>query len=135
MGFGIWELSNLWQRQFNQELEPTGLTHAQFLILAGACELSREAGQGISQSTIAKWAHTDKMMTSKLVRTLTAKKFLKRGESKTDSRANTVSPTDRGIKACKQATAVMQRFEKAFFAPLRKEKGVTKRIEQIVSRR
>jgi DNA-binding MarR family transcriptional regulator len=132
MGFRIWELSNKWQREFNTALQPAGITHAQFLILSAACTLAQSEPGGVSQSALSKWSHTDKMMTSKLVRTLTQKKHIKKSGSTIDARANRVSPTEKGLKVYHKANQIMEGFEKKFFAPFRKEKAIAKRITQVI---
>lgn len=34
-GFLLWQVSNLWQRKMKAELSDLGLTHVQFVLLAG----------------------------------------------------------------------------------------------------
>ena len=40
-GFLLWQVTNLWQRRIRAALEPLGLTHVQFVFVAGAITCSR----------------------------------------------------------------------------------------------
>jgi DNA-binding MarR family transcriptional regulator len=76
-GFVMWQVSMLWQRKLKFELDKLDLTHAQFLLLAALDYLSGQKNI-VSQQDLAKHIRIDKMMTSKILRTMQKKGFLTR---------------------------------------------------------
>jgi DNA-binding MarR family transcriptional regulator len=131
-GFSLWLVCNMWQRELRKALIDLDLTHAQYVLLHAACEL----GKGDDPITQIKLAHdtgTDKMMVSKILRTLETKKLLKRADLKTDNRAKNIVVTAKGLELCKLATDVVNDFEKTFFAPVAKnEKTLIKAFAKIL---
>jgi DNA-binding MarR family transcriptional regulator len=116
-GFLLWQVTNLWQREIKKALEPYGLTHSQFVLMASIHWLSL---QKLSVTQIVLSSHTkiDPMTTSTVLRTLQTKGFLQRQEHLTDTRAKTVELTAEGRKVTKQAVKTIEAFDKAFFATL-----------------
>lgn len=115
-GFTLWLVCNLWQRELRKALQPLDLTHAQYILLHAACELGMEKAD-ITQIALANATGTDKMMVSKILRTLESKKLLKRSGLKTDNRAKSISATAKGLELCQKASEVVEDFEKTFFTP------------------
>ena len=74
-GFIMWQVSMLWQRKLKNGLDKFGITHAQFLLLASLHHLG-QVKTIVSQQDLAKHVRIDKMMTSKILRTLQKKVFL-----------------------------------------------------------
>ncbi len=68
-GFLLWHATLRWQRAVAAALRPLGLTHVQFVLLAGGWWLS-QGDRWPSQRELADHAGTDRMMTSQVVRTL-----------------------------------------------------------------
>ena len=67
-GFALWRVSNAWQRALRGALQPYGITHAQFVVLA---TLSWVGGEVASkQHEIAGLAGMDPMTTSQVARSL-----------------------------------------------------------------
>lgn len=132
-GFTLWLVCNLWQREMRRALLPFDLTHAQFILLKAAHDLSQQTEQDISQMKLANVTGTDKMMVSKILRTLEAKKLLKRAGMKTDSRAKKVTITPKGIELFSESQLVVEDFERDFFLPaIKNEKGLTKALSKIL---
>lgn len=132
-GFTLWLVCNLWQREMRKALLPFGLTHAQFILLKAAYDLTQQKEEDISQMKLALTTGTDKMMVSKILRTLEAKKLLKRGDMKTDSRAKKITLTPKGAELYKNSLEVVEEFEKNFFLPaIKNEKGLTKALSKIL---
>src|SRR5215213_4555540 len=71
-GFLPWHLTLAWQRAVTAVLEPLGLTHVQFVLLACAWWMSGQ-GQVPNQLQLARQAGTDVKMTSQVVRRLEGK--------------------------------------------------------------
>jgi MarR family transcriptional regulator, organic hydroperoxide resistance regulator len=67
-GLLLWQVTNSWQRRIRRALKETGLTHVQFVLLTTTNWLN-DANLPTTQSKVAKFAHTDVMMTSQVIRT------------------------------------------------------------------
>lgn len=114
-GFVLWQVSNHWQREIKKALDQFGLTHAQFVVLAGAYWLGQQESS-VTQAALAAHARIDKMMTSKVLRTLESKKLLQRSEHTTDTRAKSIELTPAGVRLVVQAAWAVEEFEASFFA-------------------
>jgi DNA-binding MarR family transcriptional regulator len=131
-GFSLWLVCNMWQRELRKALLNHDLTHAQYVLLQAACELGK-SDDAITQIKLAQATGTDKMMVSKILRTLETKKLLKRADLKTDNRAKSIAVTSKGVELYGRATEVVNDFEKAFFAPIAKnEKTLVKAFAKIL---
>ena len=113
-GFLLWQVTNLWQREIKKALEPYGLTHSQFVLMASIHWLTLHK-QEVTQVVLSN--HT-KMTTSTVLRTLQQKGFLQRQEHLTDTRAKTVGLTDEGKKIIKKAIVTVENFDVQFFSLL-----------------
>jgi len=122
MGFIFWQITNLWQRKIVQALEPTSLTHVQFVLLA-AIGWHNQKKEIVSQALLARFAKTDVMMTSKVVRTLEQKGLLRREEHQTDTRAFSLILTAQGIKKLNQAMPLVADVDKKFFKVLKGQRS------------
>jgi DNA-binding MarR family transcriptional regulator len=116
-GFLLWKATNLWQREIKKTLKKFDLTHTQFVILASTYWLSSKT-ENITQVEIANFIDIDKMMTSNVIRKLIEKKFLKRKEHKTDTRAKTINLTEKGIETLKKSVKEVENFDVTFFGQL-----------------
>ena len=85
-GFLLWQVANQWQRLQRSALGEIGITHVQFILLAGLAWLEQRESS-VSQARLAEFCKTDPMMTSQVVRTLERAKLLKREDHPTDRRA------------------------------------------------
>lgn len=112
-GFVLWQVSNHWQREIKKALDQFGLTHAQFVVLAAAYWLGQQGS--VTQTALAAHARIDKMMTSKVLRTLEGKKLLQRAEHTTDTRAKAIELTPGGVRLVVQAAWAVEEFETSFF--------------------
>lgn len=119
-GFLLWQVTNLWQREIKKALEPFGLTHSQFVLLASIHWLTLQK-QEVTQIVLSSHTKIDPMTTSTVLRTLQAKGFVKRQEHATDTRAKTVALTEDGKKLVKLAVKKVEAFDKSFFATLGKK--------------
>ena len=93
------------------------LTHTQFVLLASLSWLSRESN-AVTQVDIANQSNADRMMVSKVLRTLEEKKFITRQEHETDTRAKTIQPTDAGREKLQKAIIQVENTDKDFFATI-----------------
>ena len=104
-GFLLWTVSNAWQRRVRAALEPLGLTHVQFVLLASLAWLARD-GAVVTQVELARHAATDVMMTSQVLRALESRGLLERHPHPADARA-------RALAAC--AIPAVEAADAAFF--------------------
>ena len=116
-GLLLWRVSNLWQRRIRAALEPFGLTHPQFVLLAGLAWLER-AAEPVTQVQLADHLGMDVMTTSQVLRTLEGKRLLERRPHPTDSRARALRLTGGGLDLTARAVPVVEATDAAFFAQL-----------------
>ncbi|TVT58891.1 MarR family transcriptional regulator [Amycolatopsis rhizosphaerae] len=113
-GFLLWHVTLAWQRAVTAALQPLGLTHAQFVLLASAWWLS-EQGEVPNQLRLARHAGTDVKMTSQIVRKLEEKKLLRREIDPADTRARRLRPTPAGRNLARRAIAAVESVDADFF--------------------
>jgi DNA-binding MarR family transcriptional regulator len=107
----------LWQREIKKALEPYGLTHSQFVLMASIHWLTLHK-QAVTQILLSSHTKIDPMTTSTVLRTLQSKGLLQRQEHATDTRAKTVALTDKGTKMIKKAVVTVEDFDREFFTAL-----------------
>lgn len=114
IGLLFWQSSMLWQRKVKQVLQSYDLTHTQFVILAVIEELS-EQNICITQKKISDFSMIDVMTVSSTVRLLEKKGLLFRVPYEKDSRANSISNTEKGKACLQQAVISVENVDKMFF--------------------
>ena len=115
-GFLLWRMSNQWQRQQRAALQPLGLTHTQFVMLAVVTWFSTQAP--LTQARLSQLTGSDPMTTSQTVRTLLANGLVERAAHPTDTRAKVISVSDTGRALAHKAVQVVEEVDRQFFAPL-----------------
>jgi MarR family transcriptional regulator, organic hydroperoxide resistance regulator len=115
-GFLLWKVSNAWQRRQRAALQPLGLTHSQFVLLATATWFGRT--ETLTQVRLAELTGVDVMTTSQVLRTLEAAKLIERDAHPDDPRAKTIAVTARGRELARRAIVVVEATDEAFFAPV-----------------
>ena len=113
-GYLLAHVNMLWQRKQKKALDPLDLTHTQFVLLASLSWLSRESN-AVTQVDIANQSNADRMMVSKVLRTLEEKKFITRQEHETDTRAKTIQLTNAGRETLQKAIIKVENTDKDFF--------------------
>lgn len=116
-GYLLGQLTMLWQRKLKKVLDPLDLTQTQFVLLAALGWLSKK-NKAVTQVDIANQSNADRMMVSKVLRTLEDKKFITRQEHKTDTRAKTIQLTTGGELVLQQAIIAVENADLDFFATL-----------------
>jgi DNA-binding MarR family transcriptional regulator len=114
-GFLLWRTTLSWQRRVAAALEPLGLTHVQFVLLACVWWLNGQGHQP-NQLAIASQAATDVKMTSEVLRRLEQKGLIERTVDPQDSRARVIAVTRTGTALAKRAIAVVEQADTEFFA-------------------
>ncbi|MDD4994240.1 MAG: MarR family transcriptional regulator [Paludibacter sp.] len=113
-GYLLAHLTMLWQRKQKKALDPLDLTHTQFVLLASLSWLSRESN-AVTQVDIANQSNADRMMVSKVLRTLEEKKLVTRQEHEKDTRAKTIQLTSTGREILQKAIIKVENVDKDFF--------------------
>lgn len=131
-GFLLWHLTLAWQRAVTAVLEPLGLTHVQFVLLACAWWLGRQ-GEVPNQLQLARQAGTDVKMTSQVVRRLEAKGLLDRRVDPGDSRARRLRLTAAGDRLARRAIAAVEEADAEFFGAEAVE--VTSLLQRLLGQR
>ncbi|RZS89567.1 MarR family transcriptional regulator [Motilibacter rhizosphaerae] len=121
-GFLLWRATLRWQRTMAATLQPLGLTHVQFVLLASSWWLGEHGGPP-HQRALAAHASTDVMMTSSVVRALEARGLVRRTPDPQDSRAKRVTVTEEGAALARQAMQAVEAADAAFFAAAQQEFG------------
>ncbi|WP_223233170.1 MarR family winged helix-turn-helix transcriptional regulator [Chitinophaga sp. CF418] len=98
-------------------MDPLDLTHTQFVLLCALAWLSRESDR-VTQVDIANQGNADRMMVSKVLRTLEEKKFITRHEHPTDTRAKTIKLTPDGEMVLQKAIICVETVDLDFFNKL-----------------
>lgn len=116
-GFLLWQVSNLWQRKLNAGLRQVGLTHVQFVLLAGIEWLSYSQ-ENVTQVQLAAHAKVDVMMTSNVLRSLEKKGLVTRKIHPVDTRAKSVILTEAGRDVFLAAVKIVDQIDNNFFSVL-----------------
>ncbi|WET01459.1 MarR family transcriptional regulator [Flavobacterium sp. YJ01] len=116
-GYLLGQLTMFWQRKQKRVLDPLDLTQTQFVLLAALGWLSKKSNS-VTQIDIANQSNSDRMMVSKVLRTLEQKGFVTRQEHKTDTRAKTIRLTDAGEMVLQKAIVEVENADLDFFSAL-----------------
>lgn len=116
-GYLLGQLTTLWQRKQKKVLDPLDLTITQFVMLAALVWLSKTS-DAVTQVDIANQSNSDRMMVSKVLRTLEDKKFISRQEHETDTRAKTIRMTSAGETVLQKALQKVESTDIEFFSAL-----------------
>lgn len=116
-GYLLGQVTMLWQRKQKRVLDPLDLTHTQFMILASLAWLSKTI-KNVTQVDIANQGNMDRMMVSKVLRTLEEKLFITRQEHETDTRAKTIKLTTVGETVLQKAIIEVENVDEDFFSTL-----------------
>jgi len=116
-GYLLGHVTMLWQRKQKKVLDPLNLTQTQFVLLAALGWLSRESN-AVTQVDIANQSNADRMMVSKVLRTLEEKKFITRQEHEVDTRAKTIKLTKEGTEVLQKAIVKVENADIEFFSAI-----------------
>jgi DNA-binding MarR family transcriptional regulator len=116
-GYLLGQLTMLWQRKLKKVLDPLDLTQTQFVLLAALGWLSKKSNS-VTQVDIANQSNADRMMVSKVLRTLEEKGFITRQEHETDTRAKTIRLTEIGETILQKGLIEVENADLDFFASL-----------------
>lgn len=113
-GFLLWHATMRWQRRIVAALDPLGLTHVQFVVLACIWWSTRH-GDLVNQAGVASIAGIDPTMTSEVIGRLEMKRLITRIRHPDDSRAKSISPTAAGVDVAARAIRAVEKVDAEFF--------------------
>ena len=113
-GYLLGQLTMLWQRKQKKVLDPLDLTQTQFVLLAALGWLLKNSN-AVTQVDIANQSNADRMMVSKVLRTLQEKGFITRQEHEIDTRAKIIKLTNSGETVLQKAIIAIENADLAFF--------------------
>jgi DNA-binding MarR family transcriptional regulator len=116
-GFLVWRLATEWRAAMDRVLEPSGLTQAQYAVLAPLYAMSRD-GRRPSQRQVADLTGIDAVYVSRLVRTLERGGFVTRAVNTADTRAVELAVTEQGSAALQKAVRAVFELRDRLTAPL-----------------
>lgn len=116
-GYLLYHLTIIVERKIKRELDKLGITHTQFIVLANIFRLSDDS-KILTQIDIANKSKMDKMMVSKILRTLQTKDLVTREVHTTDTRAKTILITQNGKTLLEKAFETVKKAENSFFEPI-----------------
>ena len=114
-GYLLGQVNMLWQRTHKKVLDPLNLTQTQFVLMAAVAWLSKH-NDNVTQVDIATQSNSDRMMVSKVLRTLEKKQYISRHPHATDSRAKVIQLTEEGATLLQTVLTAIESADRAFFA-------------------
>ena len=118
-GFLLWKTTTIWQRLVKKALEPSGISHAQFVLLASLLWFDLQKKK-LTQVDLIDSTKLDKMTVSSSLKKLVTLGLVSRVENQEDTRAKLVSLTSKGKSLAKKLVPVVEKVDKEFFAELKK---------------
>jgi DNA-binding MarR family transcriptional regulator len=116
-GYLLWRLTTRLRAAVDRILDPLGLTHAQYTLLASLYGYSRTGAQP-SQRELADWTGLEPIFVSKLARALEEAGLIERTRHRADPRAVQLRLTDAGTDIAQRAIAIIHAFQEEFTAPI-----------------
>ncbi|AEV84801.1 transcriptional regulator slyA [Actinoplanes sp. SE50] len=113
-GFWLHHAALTWRAELDARLRPLGLTPTQFMLLASAGWLEHVSGPP-TQQQVADEAGADRMMTSRVVRTLQERGLLTRSPDPASPPSLRLSLTDAGRAVTRQATRAARDVDTLIF--------------------
>ncbi len=113
-GFWLQPAALSWRAELDTRLRPLGLTPTQFIVLASVSWLEHLSGAP-TQQAVAEQAGADRMMTSKVARTLEQRGLLVRKPHGADARALRLALTPAGRTMVNHGTRAARDVDALFF--------------------
>lgn len=114
IGFVLWRVTHLYQREVERALRPHGLTHLQFTTLAMVGWMCR-SGEAPTQAELARAANIHSMQVSLMLKALETKGLVSRPRTAADSRVRYVEVTSAGVDALRTAFPIAIALQEELF--------------------
>lgn len=118
-GFLLWQTTMIWQRQIKKSLEHYDISHAQFVIIATLMWFDAN-NYDVTQVLIVTQTKLDKMTVSKSLKKLASLGFVNRIEHTTDTRAKSVTLTNKGKEMLYILVPIVEGIDAKFFGTIPK---------------
>ncbi len=124
----------IWQRQIKRALEPHDISHAQFVIMATLMWFE-DHHYDTTQILIVNCSKLDKMTVSKSLRKLVALGCVHRIEHETDTRAKSVSLTEKGKEMVRTLVPIVEGIDSTFFgkASIHEQKSLVQILAKLTA--
>lgn len=106
------------------------LTQTQ-LVLLGSLMMYTRGGKVVTQIDLADHLKADKMMVSKVLRTLEKKGFIIRENHPEDGRAKSLVVTEKGLKIIEATLKVVTKFNEEFFSVLDNQDEFVRQLKKL----
>jgi DNA-binding MarR family transcriptional regulator len=123
IGLLLWQVSRQWEKTIKVVLFRQEFTYLEYILLSRLVELEKTETQ-ITQVKLAHYSGTEIMLTSKALRVLEEKGFIKRKKFTSDSRANLIGIADKGIKKVEKIQKSVEEEEARFFNSLDTKRSI-----------
>lgn len=128
-GFLLWRVASEWQRLQRKALDGIGITHPQFVLLAGIRSLESSESP-VTQAVLARFVHMDEMVTSQVLRGLESRGLLIRSPHPDDNRSKCLNLAPAGAKLLRLAVPLVENVDGIFFSLSDKQLGEMSKIFQ-----
>lgn len=135
-GFLLWQTTVIWQRKIKKALDPYGIAHAQFVVLAILLWYETQKQQP-TQVLLANQSKLDKMTVSKSLKKLVQLGLVKRSEDEQDTRAKNVSLSSKGKALAYQLVKAVGKVDREFFDHVSssEQKSLTRLFVRLVAQK
>jgi DNA-binding MarR family transcriptional regulator len=120
LGFLLWQVTTLWQREIKSALKEYDTSHAQFVVLANLLWFE-EKNMSSTQADIVSQSKIDKMSVSASLKELVKMGLVTRKENEEDSRFKSVNLTNKGREHARTLVALIESCDRDYFNKLSKE--------------
>ncbi len=105
------------ERKIRELLVDFDLTETQLTLLIRLMVMTKKC-EVITQMNLAEYVHADKMLVSKVLRTMEKKGLIIRENHPTDSRAKSLAMTEKGLKTIDTVLSRVVKLDEEFFSVL-----------------
>jgi DNA-binding MarR family transcriptional regulator len=116
-GFWLHHAALAWRQLFERRLRPLEVTPTQFMLLTAVSWLTATTGKPPTQQEAADHAGADRMMTSKVVQTLTERGVIVREHDVADARVRRLRLTERGRALVQAGIRIAVDLDAELFGP------------------
>lgn len=116
-GLLLWQVSRLWEKKMKEILARQEMTYLEYVLMSRLVAMEKK-DPNITQVKLATQAGSEIMLTSKALRSLEDRGFIRRKKYSGDSRANLLSLTEKGHRKIEKTTKLAEAAENDFFSGL-----------------
>ncbi|MGF6768242.1 DNA-binding MarR family transcriptional regulator [Paraburkholderia sp. GAS199] len=114
IGFVLWKMFHLYQREVDRVLSPLDLTHLQFTTLTLTAWLGQD-GDTVTLTSLVRHSDIHKVQLSQMLKSLEQKGMVIRTTSEADVRAKNIALTEAGLQSMRQSLPVVVEVQRRLF--------------------